>query len=140
MKALSLAQPWATLVLLGAKRYETRSWQTPHRGPLAIHAAATFPPAARVLCRLPPYRGVLEAAGLGDWRRLPRGVLLGTVQLLAILPVELLPPLSPEEEAFGDYRPGRWAWELAAPTLLAAPLPCRGRLNVFDVPDLNGAC
>lgn len=39
MKALSLTQPWASLVAVGAKRIETRSWRTSYRGPLAIHAA-----------------------------------------------------------------------------------------------------
>lgn len=39
MKALSLWQPWATLVALKIKEYETRSWGTGYRGELAIHAA-----------------------------------------------------------------------------------------------------
>lgn len=39
MKALSLRQPWASLVALGVKTVETRSWSTSYRGPLAIHAA-----------------------------------------------------------------------------------------------------
>ncbi len=39
MKALTVMQPWATLVALGAKRIETRSWSTSYRGPLAIHAS-----------------------------------------------------------------------------------------------------
>lgn len=43
MKALTLTQPWATLVAIGAKRIETRSFQRSYRGPLAIHAAKTFP-------------------------------------------------------------------------------------------------
>jgi hypothetical protein len=135
MKALSLTQPWATLVLLGVKRYETRSWQTAYRGPLAIHAARTFPQAARTLCRLEPFPSALAAAGIHHWTQLPRGAVIGVVELCGCVPVELLPPLSPEEEAFGDYRPGRWAWELAIPTPLAAPLPCRGRLGLFDVPE-----
>jgi hypothetical protein len=137
MRALSLEQPWATLVLHGAKRYETRSWHTPYRGPLAIHAGRMITPAAQTLCRLEPFRSVLAAAGIHDWKQLPRGAVLGTVQLLAILPVELVLPLGPQEEAFGDYRPGRWAWELAAPARLVAPLPWRGHIALFDVPDLN---
>jgi len=36
LKALSLWQPWASLMALGVKRIETRSWQTQHRGPLII--------------------------------------------------------------------------------------------------------
>ena len=43
MKALTLTQPWASLVAIGAKRIETRSWSTPYRGLLAIHAAKGFP-------------------------------------------------------------------------------------------------
>jgi activating signal cointegrator 1 len=43
MKAITLTQPWATLVAIGAKRIETRSWPTNYRGPLAIHAAKGFP-------------------------------------------------------------------------------------------------
>lgn len=41
MKAITLHQPWATLVSLGVKTIETRSWTTRYRGPLAIHAAKT---------------------------------------------------------------------------------------------------
>lgn len=47
MKALTLTQPWATLVATGAKLIETRSWYTAYRGPLAIHAARTIPPNVR---------------------------------------------------------------------------------------------
>lgn len=40
MKAITIWQPWATLLPLGVKLYETRSWATSYRGPIAIHAAA----------------------------------------------------------------------------------------------------
>lgn len=69
MKALSLTQPWATLIALGDKRLnspashikqiETRSWRTAHRGPLAIHAAKGFPKWAEETCRTEPFRSVL---------------------------------------------------------------------------------
>lgn len=39
MKAITLTQPWASLVACGAKKIETRSWRTHHRGWIAIHAA-----------------------------------------------------------------------------------------------------
>jgi hypothetical protein len=39
VKAITLWQPWASLVALGVKSIETRSWSTSYRGPLAIHAA-----------------------------------------------------------------------------------------------------
>ena len=42
MKALTLLQPWASLIAIGAKKIETRSWATKYRGPLAIHAAKNY--------------------------------------------------------------------------------------------------
>ena len=44
MKVLTLTQPWATLVAIGAKHIETRSWATSYRGPLAIHAGKGLGP------------------------------------------------------------------------------------------------
>ena len=38
MKALTIKQPWATLIIQGDKRFEFRSWQTKYRGELLIHA------------------------------------------------------------------------------------------------------
>lgn len=38
MKILTIHQPWATLIAIGQKRYETRSWSTSYRGLLGIHA------------------------------------------------------------------------------------------------------
>ncbi len=59
MKALTLTQPWATLVAIGAKCIETRSWRTSYRGPLAIHAAKGFPKAAWNLCLGQPFKSAL---------------------------------------------------------------------------------
>ena len=39
IKALTLWQPWASLIAWGEKQYETRSWSTEYRGLLAIHAS-----------------------------------------------------------------------------------------------------
>lgn len=43
MKALTIRQPWASLIALGVKTIETRSWRTNYRGPIAIHAGLTKP-------------------------------------------------------------------------------------------------
>lgn len=43
MKAITIWQPWASLIACGAKKYETRGWPTKYRGPIAIHAAAKDP-------------------------------------------------------------------------------------------------
>jgi hypothetical protein len=40
VKALTIRQPWAELILRGRKPFELRTWRTKYRGPLVIHAAA----------------------------------------------------------------------------------------------------
>ena len=41
MKTLSIRQPWASLIVKGFKDVENRSWRTPIRGEIAIHASAS---------------------------------------------------------------------------------------------------
>lgn len=48
MKALTIRQPWATLIACGAKTIETRGWSTRYRGPLLIHAGKAPPHAGRI--------------------------------------------------------------------------------------------
>ena len=119
MITISLTQPWATLVQLGHKRIETRSWNTRYRGALAIHAAKGFPTWAKDTCDTPPFREVLRSHGLGA-SDLPRGVMLCLTSLDATMQTEKVAefsavcevPLLPHELAFGDYSPERWAWIL----------------------------
>jgi hypothetical protein len=42
LTAITLHQPWASLIAAGKKHYETRSWSTDYRGPIAIHAGKKF--------------------------------------------------------------------------------------------------
>ena len=43
MKAISIRQPWAWLIVNGYKDIENRSWNTKYRGPVLIHASAAKP-------------------------------------------------------------------------------------------------
>lgn len=134
MYALSVTQPWASLIVRGLKRFETRGWQTHYRGPLAIHAARKLPANLAVLCDQDPLRALLHQHGLADWWLLPRGAVLGCVDLLACVRVEEVHDLPPEQRSLGDFRPGRWAWQLTNPRTLAVPYPLTGRLGIFAVP------
>ncbi|TWH47470.1 ASCH domain-containing protein [Sporomusa sp. KB1] len=42
MKAITILQPWASLLACGAKQIETRSWPAKYRGPIAIHTGKTW--------------------------------------------------------------------------------------------------
>ena len=95
MKAISLWQPWASLIACGAKRIETRSRITNYRGELAIHAAKTTEPWIDELINESPFRESLEDAisGLSVYagnrllsvaaqRKLPLGVIVATCRLV----------------------------------------------------------
>lgn len=47
MRALTIRQPWASLIAAGVKTLETRSWSTRYRGPLLIHAGKHRPPTSQ---------------------------------------------------------------------------------------------
>lgn len=42
MKALTVKEPWASLIINGYKEYEFRSWKTNYRGRILIHAGLTL--------------------------------------------------------------------------------------------------
>jgi len=137
--ALTLTQPWGSLVVCGAKRLETRSWRTTHRGPLFIHAAKGFPRWARDLCAAEPFKTALrESAGIRSASELPLGALLGTVTLLDCVPTTSteLDGIGDDERAFGDYGEGRWAWLLAEPRSLDRPVPMKGALSLWQVGEI----
>jgi len=138
MKAITLTQPWATLIAIGAKQIETRSWRTFYRGPLAIHAAKSFPEWAREKFEFDPGLDqrtcdALEAHGIHGFRDLPGGVIVATCTLVKILRIypDNVPPAP--EFYFGDYTPGRWAWYLSDVKPLAEPVPARGSLGLWEV-------
>lgn len=64
MRCLTLWQPWASLIAVGAKRFETRSWGTDWRGSLAIHASLKWSREQADLCATRPFAAALRAHGI----------------------------------------------------------------------------
>ena len=136
MRFLSLWQPWASLVAIGAKRIETRSWETRYRGLVGIHATAAFPQRARTLCWQPPFASALVAGGVEHPGNLPRGAVLAVVRLVECRPTGTV-RISKDEDAFGDYAAGRFAWLLADIRRLPAPIPAKGMQGLWGNPALE---
>lgn len=171
MKVLTLTQPYATLISLGAKTIETRSWATSYRGPLAIHAAAGYgkggAKAHKALCGTEPFCSVLNAAceahydaldksrgvlrAMAESPFMPMGAIVATCELLGCELIGYDWPdnqqiaytgrwgrayhghkLTPQERAFGDYTPGRFAWLLGNIKALPEPIPCKGKLGLWN--------
>lgn len=138
MRAITLRQPWASLIALGAKRIETRSWRTSYRGWLAIHAAKTFLAPERALCEQEYFRAALLADESLDPARplagqLPRGCILAVARLDDCLPTGGIQLPGEPERSFGDYTPGRFAWYLSQVQRLPQPIPARGALGLWRV-------
>lgn len=139
IKALSLKQPWATLVVIGAKTIETRSWMTRHRTTLAIHSSGALDTDDRALCYTEPFRSALRKGGLRSPADLPTGCVLGVVKVLDV--TEITPqlidilkmrPTWPLEEAFGGWAPGRHAWMLKLLQKFTHPVAARGYPGLWD--------
>lgn len=79
--ALSLKQPWATLLAYGCKTIEVRSWPTVRRGPVLIHAARVPDLREEVWSLLPAE--LKEAAQL-------RGGIMGAGELTECIPYRTL--------------------------------------------------
>jgi len=168
MKAITLYQPWASLLACGAKKYETWSWATNYRGPIAIHAGLISVPL--ILKRFFPLgeldysldykakREFLDVVGKAfeDYAPieymsnyllyLPRGAVIATAELIGCWRITAndgkracmlhLPNGNPcasgDELLFGDWTPGRYAWEFANMQMLPEPIPARGRQRLWS--------
>jgi hypothetical protein len=162
MKALTLWQPYASLIATSAKRIETRSWYTAYRGTLLIHASKNVQPEMKLIwgslnnwdfCDVAT--SVLEDHWIADitgeknylLEELPAGVIVGSVELVGCEPITDIPCLycqdgkewevlpGQPEYLFGDYTEGRWAWLLANPKRFNRPIPAKGMQGLWT-PDL----
>ncbi len=128
MKALPLWQPWATLVAIGAKKVETRSWPLMCEEYFLDTLAEHF--------RLDPELPATTDLVMG---KLSRGAIVATARLARAAEVTersaaTLLERNPREHAFGNYAPGRFAWVLEDAQPVDPPLRCQGRQGIFDAP------
>jgi len=153
MRAITIWQPWASLIAIGAKFYETRAYPPPANlvgQRIAIHAAvrrvkegeisqATLDAAGQAFQRHHPIRGpryvydlphgaVVCTAVLAGAYKLGTPCLCGKARVVEARPDDLFK--APDEidiDHFGDYRPGRWAWLLTDVQRLDRPVPAKGK-------------
>ena len=146
VKVISLLQPWASLVVTGAKKIETRSWNTTFTGNILIHASKKLTKENITLGREFNY---IYGAGLGFIEELPLGAIIGSVDIVGtfsmndlltqktITKKEKIWHLTDEELAYGDYSCDRYGWLLENPQAFAIPIPAKGSLSIweYDLPE-----
>lgn len=135
LPAITLWQPWACLIEIGAKPYETRSKPPPKRligQRVAIHASARKMRASDVTDE--EYEAISDAFPFCNYMEmLPLGVVVCTAVIAEALPVEYVP-----RDLFGDYSAGRWAWRLEDVRKIVPHIPAKGMQAkgwVWPIPD-----
>lgn len=157
---LSLLQPWASLAVMGAKKIETRTFNTPFRGELYIHASlgkkyGDQKLSCRELCYQDPFKRFID--GGQSYDKLPFGQIIGKVNLIETATSEQMNMFfhdwkhptesfasnslikaynglnidSVIEEKFGDYSPNRFGWLLSHPEPIE-PIPAKGKLGFWN--------
>jgi len=128
LTAITLHQPWASLIAFGHKHYETRDWPTNHRGPIVIHAGrkpkgkqelrehdkvlTSFNDLLNEDC---PYSAVVAIAELSD---------------VILMTEEFINQQCPTELRCGDWKIGRYAFKLENIRAIA-PIPATGKQGLW---------
>ena len=153
MRAITLYQPWATLIALRLKRFETRHWATTWRGEIAIHAGAARTDWNDLQRELDGYRNGKYTSGNGSladiyWQYLT-GLLPAGGSLNEALPfsavvcvanivdcIQMTPAFiaqqTREERAVGGWAAGRFAWQLEVKEVFNPPIPAKGMQGMWD--------
>jgi hypothetical protein len=114
-RAVTIRQPWASLIIAGIKDVENRTWKTNFRGTLAVHAGSGTD------------RDAMNEHGhlTGSY---PAGAIIGTVELVACI----------------TDSPSAWAMQGHYHWILANPRPCApvqvaGALSLWPVTEADWA-
>lgn len=109
MKALSIREPWITMIVDGDKTIETRTWPTHHRGPILLVGSKN--PRGK-------YAGMAAAtANLVDCRRMT---------------------VTDQEAAGCLWYLGAYAWVLEDVKPVPEPFMVKGQLRLYDVDYFGG--
>lgn len=120
MKALSIRQPWAWLIVHGGKDIENRSWHTKYRGRFLVHAAQGMTREEYVFAKA---YAAAEGVTIPDREQLQRGGIIGSVELVNSFDTSSSP-----------WYMGQKGFLLRDPKPLPFT-PYKGRLGLFDIPD-----
>lgn len=124
MKVLTIKQPWASLIMLGYKRFEFRSWKTNYRGELLIHAGKGIDKEA--MKRLQKYIP----------KDMPKGKILGKAKLVDC--VKMSPEFKSEllkenKDIYTDSTfKENYGWQMEDIEVFDEPIEAKGHLSLWE--------
>ncbi len=133
LKAITLHQPWASLIAIGAKTVETRSWRPPEEllgQRIAIHASKQ-----KIALKAGALSQEVDSKLGKDWRSKGIfGAVVATAKLQRVKKINNKKDIPSKKKAlFGDYALGRWMWELTDIEKVEPPVPARGQRGFWNL-------
>ena len=135
MQALTIHEPWASLLVKGKKQFETREWYRNYRGLLAIHAGKQS---------VHPFDYPLGLSEILDDSKITQDnlnnnkqkiIAIATLKEIHLMSIQFIKAQSELERLTGFWQPGLYAWELIDILPLPKPIPARGMPGLWGVSD-----
>ena len=130
MKVLSIKEPFASLVALGIKKIETRSWKTNYRGEIYIHASLT----KNVIKDKKREEKLLSM--IPDNYEFKQGNIISKAYLkdCIYMDEEFINNIKKDKIEYlcGHYEIGRYAWVLEDIELLNEEISAKGKLGIWN--------
>ena len=123
MKALTIKEPWASLIIEGYKKYEFRSWKTKYRGKILVHAGLSVE--KDMLKRFKDYEIDVKP-----------GYIIGEVTITDCILVD--EKFNKELRDIDPVVYGRsnhvenYAWKIENVIKYDEPIPCKGKLGLWN--------
>ena len=123
MHAITICEPYATLIRMGPKRVENRTWETKYRGPLIIHAGKS-------------------KAWLDSYEPVPNmvfGAVVAICELAACVHKDSLDKFAARDREKWGWLPnhehalGPWCWVLTDVHRFLTPVPWPGRQGLWNI-------
>jgi hypothetical protein len=119
LKAISIKQPWVHAILREGKFIENRTWQTKHRGWIALHASAN-----------PQYGDIYpRSMKTPDFDALDYSAICGVARIVSIVTKSRSKWFNQPSRGYVNY-----GWVLADAKRLREPIKCKGALQLWNVP------
>ena len=135
MQALTIHEPWATLLVKGKKQFETREWYRNYRGLLAIHSGKQSVSVEDYSPELEELLDDLDITQNDLNNNKGKIIAIATLKEIHLMSKEFIKAQSELERLTGFWQPGRYAWELIDIKPLPEPIPARGMPGLWGVSD-----
>ena len=126
MKAITIWEPYATAIAIGLKKYETRTWKTNYRGPIAIHASIKKTDNQR--------KSLAEKYNISN-PRYGKIVAIANLTDCILMEDKFILKQSQKEKDLGNWEKGNYAWKLENIKIIEDSDIIKGKQGLWNLYD-----